>query len=291
MHDSHIHLTMEPLKSNLQEVIDTFTSNGGKYILTQGTDTSCLEENIEISKKYPNIIQAAIGIHPTFFEEITTRKNLNEDIYTISQKEINKFEEIFRKNIKEISAVGECGLDYYQFFFDESYSKDTVEQLKEIQKIALRKQLQIAKEFSLPLSIHARENVDKNECMKDILRIIVEEGKGTLRGSFHSYTGDVSFLNDILDLGFYVGFNGIITYNSGENVRDILKKTPVERILFETDGPFLPPQSVRKNNSIKEKFAQPNDITEIINTASEVLNLNPKYLEEISDENYKYLFL
>ncbi|MBU1119936.1 TatD family hydrolase, partial [Patescibacteria group bacterium] len=109
-------------------------------------------------------------------------------------------------------------------------------------------------------------------------------------GSFHSYTGDISFIEDILALGFYVGFNAIITYPSGENVREILKDVPLERILFETDGPLLPPQSVRKNKKIKEKFGQPADVREIMEVAAEIKGVSMEKLESITDENYTTLF-
>jgi TatD DNase family protein len=88
-----------------------------------------------------------------------------------------------------------------------------------------------------------------------------------------------------------VGFNAIITYKSGEDVREILKETPIDRILFETDGPFLPPQSVRKNKKIKNKFAQPGDVKEIIEVAAEVKNISAEELEKEADKNYEKVFL
>jgi len=141
------------------------------------------------------------------------------------------------------------------------------------------------------MSIHARDMNGYTECLEDVLRIVAQEGRGQLKGSFHSYTGNLDFLTDILDMGFYIGFNGIITYKSGENVRDILKEVPLERILFETDGPFLPPQSVRKDKKIKEKYAQPKDIKEIMQTACEVKNITYEKMERVTDENYERLFV
>jgi TatD DNase family protein len=131
----------------------------------------------------------------------------------------------------------------------------------------------------------------EHECMNDTIRIIAEEGKGLVKGSFHSFTGTIEQLQQVLDLGFHVGFNAIITYKSGENVREVLKNTPIERILFETDGPFLPPQSVRKDNKIKQKFAQPKDIREIMQVATEVKNISIDELERVTDESYQSLFI
>lgn len=286
MHDSHVHLTREPLASNLPSIINSFLSNGGTHILSQATQSDDFDTNLHLHNLYPQVIQTAIGIHPTTFEDMHI-----ENIFIEGQKEINTFEKYIEKHNKEITAIGECGLDYYQFTLNDSYTADVKEQLKEIQKLSFRKHLQLALKYNLPLSIHARDVAGSDQCVNDVIRIVCEEGNGRLRGVFHSYTGNILSLDQILDLGFYIGFNAIITYKSGENVRDILRHTPTDRILFETDGPFLPPQSIRKNNQIKEKFAQPADVKEIIETACEVKNVTYEYLEESTDSSYSLLFL
>ncbi len=295
MHDSHIHLTREPLLSNIAEIVDRFVENNGKYILSQVTHVDDFDNNLALTNQFPNIVQTAIGIHPTVFEEMTLANSLADeektDIYIKGQSEIEKFEKYLSTHRKEISAIGECGLDYYEFNINTSYTEEQKEQLKEIQKLAFRKHLQLAKEFNLPLSIHARDSYESNQCVEDVIRIVAEEGNGTLKGAFHCYTGDIKFLYDILDLGFHIGFNAIITYKSGESVREILKATPLDRILFETDGPFLPPQSVRKDSHIKEKFAQPYDIKEIMEVAIELKDVTYDKLERSTDQNYELLFL
>lgn len=278
---------MEPLKTNIEEIIKLFIENNGKHILTQGTDIKDYQDNIDITNKYRNTVQLALGIHPTHYEEITLEKGITNNLYETAQKELNKYTEQFNKNKSIITAIGETGLDYYNLTLNKTYTQEQIEQIKEIQKLSLRKQLQIAKQNKLPLSIHARGN---KEVIEDTLRLIAEEGQGTLTGSFHSYTGDIEQLQQILDIGFYIGFNAIITYKSGENVRQILKQTPLDKILFETDGPFLPPQSIRKNKKIKEKFAQPYNIKEIIQTAAQIKNIPPERLEQITDDNYEKVF-
>jgi len=291
MHDSHIHLNLSPLQENLEQVIDDFQEQNGKHILTQSTDLLDYKENLEISKRYPDVVQLALGLHPTVFEEYTVQRNIFKDIQKKSLKMIVEFEEIFEKTIKNISAVGETGLDYHQFNNDQTVDEDIKEELCELQKISFTKHIQLALKHNLPMSIHARDMNGCTECLEDVLRVVAQEGKGQLRGSFHSYTGDINSLKEILDMGFYIGFNGIITYKSGENVRDILRAVPLERILFETDGPFLPPQSVRKDKSLKEKYAQPKDIKEIIQTACEVKDVTYEKMEAITDENYEKLFI
>lgn len=197
----------------------------------------------------------------------------------------------FHNEKQNIKAIGETGLDYYQFNLDQTISVEEKNILKEVQKISLIEQIKLAREYHLPMSIHARDTIGEDNTVRDALRLIAQEGKGIIRGSFHSYTGSIELVEDILDLGFNIGFNSILTYKSGDNVREILKLVPLDRILFETDGPFLPPQSVRKNKNIKEKFAQPADVREIMEVAAEVKNVSIDKLEKIADENYESLFL
>lgn len=290
MHDSHIHLNLSPLDSNLDEVVLNFKRMGGRHILSQTTDNVDIDVTMALAERYQEIIEVAIGLHPTIFEEITLQKGIKDNIYEISQKYLQEWEQLFYKNREKIKAVGETGLDYYQFNIPKNISTETISQLKEIQKLSFCKHIALATKYNLPMSIHARDTQGESESVKDALRLVAQEGKGKLRGSFHSYTGDIKYLQDILDIGFYVGFNAIITYKSGENVRDILKQVPLERILFETDGPFLPPQSVRKNKNIKEKFAQPSDVREIMEVAAGIKKISVEELEKITDENYEKLF-
>jgi len=291
MHDAHIHLAMEPLKSNISEVVDRFVSAGGKYVLTQGTDVEDFGDTLEIANSYRDTIHVALGIHPTVFEENTVYKGFKGNISEKSQKLIDKFKESFNKNLFQLKAIGETGLDYYQMSLNRTMSKDIKEELKQIQKDSFKEHLNLALENDLPLSIHARDINKSDNCVKDVLKLVAQEGRGLLKGCFHSYTGDIKYVDDILDLGFHIGFNAIITYKSGSDVREILKKTPIERILFETDGPFLPPQSVRKDKKITEKFAQPFDVKEIMGVAAEVKNISLEILERETDENFERVFL
>ncbi len=290
MHDSHIHLNLSPLDSNLDEVVLNFKRMGGRHILSQTTDNVDIDVTMALAERYQEIIEVAIGLHPTIFEEITLQKGIKDNIYEISQKYLQEWEQLFYKNREKIKAVGETGLDYYQFNIPKNISTETISQLKEIQKLSFCKHIALATKYNLPMSIHARDTQGESESVKDALRLVAQEGKGKLRGSFHSYTGDIKYLQDILDLGFYIGFNAIITYKSGENVREILKQVPLDRILFETDGPFLPPQSVRKNKNIKEKFAQPSDVREIMEVAAGIKKISVEELEKVADENYEKLF-
>ncbi len=295
MHDSHIHLALSPLKENYLGDIEEFVKEGGKKILVQTTDASDYLETIDIVEKinniYPNVAYLALGIHPTIFGEISEKTDIKGvDLFKYAKKQIQYFEDIFNKYKDITNAIGETGLDYFEMNTYLNISDKVREELKEIQKNSFRYQIRLALENNLPMSIHSRDVQGQIDCTKDVLEILAQEGKGQVRASFHSYTGDIHLVEDILNMGMYIGFNAIITYPSGESVRDILKLVPPERILFETDGPYLPTQSVRKNKKAQKKYGRPVMIKEIIEVAAEIKGLSIQKMEEISDQNFTNLF-
>jgi TatD DNase family protein len=289
MHDSHTHLTIQPLSENIDSALDDFKHKGGKWLLNASHDIESLNEVIQIQKKfenmYPDMIKTALGLHPEIYSESMS------DVYKTVKKNLDRFEKVFENNRERISAIGETGLDYYHINNDESLSNTDREQIIEAQKTSLRRQLEIALEHNLPLTLHTRDTNGSSQSTQDLLRLIAEVGNGRLRGSFHSFTGSQAHLSEILDLGFYVGFNGIITYPSGGNVRELLSNAPLDRILFETDAPLLPPQSVRKNKKKGVGYCRPGDVNEVIETASEVLNIEFEKLVKQTNENFENLFL
>ena len=296
MHDSHIHISMSPLKENIQEDIYEFTTNNGKHILIQTTDITDYQDSLEIytslKKEYPKVVNLALGIHPSRIEDGVAKNNLEgTDIFKYAQKQYELFKEFFEKHKEEISAIGECGLDYYSMDEYYQFSKETKEEIKEAQRRIFSKLCKLSLKENLPMSIHARDIKNSDKCVKDTLKILAKEGNGLIRGSFHSYTGSIKMLNQILDLGMYVGFNAIITYPSGDNVREILINTPLERMLFETDGPFLPTQSVRKKKNSTKRYGRPVLVKEIMEKACEIKNIPYEKLESVTDENYLTLFL
>ena len=293
MNDSHIHLALKPLDDNWKRDTEDFLKLGGKKILTQGTDILDFSETFDLAKKIneefnQQIVDVAIGIQPTVFQEKFNKEDKSE-IFEGSKKFIQRFQDIFQKEKEKITAIGETGLDYFEMY-NCKLSKERIDTLKEIQKESFRLHVRLAKENDLPLSIHARELENKIECVTDCLEILAHEGKGLAKGVFHSYTGQVEKLDEILDMGFSIGFNAIITYPNGENVREILKLTPLDKILFETDGPFLPTQSIRKNKKSAIRYGRSAQIKEIMKIASDIKNIPLEKLENISDENYNRVF-
>lgn len=283
MHDSHAHLALEPLKSLAVEWVKDFKDKGGKYILNAAFDlessADVIAQDIQFENKFPNTVLSSIGIHP-------------EDCNLYNRKKINmilsELEKMFKNHSKRLKAVGETGLDYFHIIQN---NLDNLEDIQEVQRLCFKKHIEIAKQYKLPLTIHSRDIEGSSMCVQDTLKILIQEGQGEVRGCFHSYTGNLESLKDIISLGFFVGFNGIITYPKAENVREILANTPLENILIETDCPYLPPQKIRRGENGSIKYCKPGDVVEIIETAAQIKNISVKKFIEITNTNFENLFL
>lgn len=209
--DTHCHLDFDDFEKDRDEVIKRAKESGVEFIINVGTNIERSKKVVEISENY-DFVFASIGIHP-----------LDVSNYKIEDlKEIEKL----AKN-KKVVAIGETGLDFY-------YSKEN----KEKQRDFFIAQVEIAFKYSLPLIIHQRES--KNEIIE-----IIEKIKLPLKVVFHCFGGDLNFAEYCNRKGFYISFTGILTFKNAKNVKEVAKFYPVERIMAETDAPFLSPEPFR----------------------------------------------
>jgi len=217
------------------------------YILTIGCDKEEIPKAIEIAGRYENVY-ASIGYHPYDINDITL-----EDVENLKQL-INP----------KVIAIGETGLDYYR----DKTPKDR-------QKLFFEKHIEISIELNLPIVVHSREaNIDT----MDILEHYKKD-----KGILHCFGGDKLMLKRALDLGFYISFAGNITYPKADNLREMIKYVPLDKLLLETDSPYLAPQKVRG------KPNRPSYIFYTLEFVSNLLNKSPSYIEEITDNNFKRL--
>jgi TatD DNase family protein len=292
MHDSHAHLTIEPLSEREEMAVEQFRNIGGKYILNVSYNPeSCvavINQHHQLESKYPGIVKVGLGLHPEYFSEFASEQF---DIYEKTQKALEMIEEMIDQNRDIITAVGETGLDYYHIFSDSSVEKKRREEIIEAQKTSFKKHLEIAVRLNKPVTIHTRDLQGENLCIEDTLRIVSQIGKGKLRGSFHSYTGDKRYVKEILDLGFHIGINGIVTYPSAQNIRDMALELPSDRILIETDCPLLPPQSVRSNKKLEVRYGQPSDVKEILVYIAKLKETDLSEMERVTDQTFSDTFL
>jgi len=256
--DTHCHLHHLKTDGGRKEAI----SNAKKTGVTKLINVACkLEERDSCAAlaSENEHIWTSIGIHPT---------SLEGDM----EANIAKVREIAQED--KVIAVGEIGIDYYHDKFPH-----------EVQEEYLIKQLEIADDFNLPAIIHCRagKNPGENEsAFVDLIRIL--ERIGFNNGVVHCFSGNKVEAEKLLDLGFHLGFTGIITFPTNEELREVVKETPLDRILLETDAPWLP---------IQGKKGQPSEPAYILDIAKEVAELKGIDVEEVArmtTENAERLF-
>jgi TatD DNase family protein len=211
--DTHAHLTFPEYKIDLPEVIKSSQEANVEAIINIALDDEALTSSLKIADEYPGYVFNAFGLHPHDASDWT------DDIPDKIRKLVKE---------KKIIAIGETGLDYH-------YKLSPIEKQKEV----FRKFLQLAQELELPAVIHSRE------ASKDTLTIIHEENNGKLKGVLHCFGGDMELGRQALDLGLLISFTGNITFPKADKVRNAAKEIPLDRIMIETDCPFLAPQAYR----------------------------------------------
>jgi len=209
--DSHAHLNEDIFDEDLDEVIERAKSSGVEKIVVVGYDLPSSEKAISLSQRYPGFLYATCGIHPH------EARNIREIDF-----------EYLRQMAMEPSvvAIGETGLDYFKMYSP-----------KDIQKDVFISQLEIARELSLPVVIHTRK------AFPDVLQI-VENKREDLKGVFHCFSGGVQEAKKITELDFFISFSGSLTYGS-KRLEESLKIVRPERLLIETDSPYLSPSPVK----------------------------------------------
>lgn len=213
--DLHCHL--DKLKKTVDESLAEATEAGVQRVVTIGTDPTDLPVVLGIAQKYYPQVFCTLGIHPH-----------DGGSYT------SEAEKFIRENVHrpEVIAVGEIGLDYY-------YEHSSVED----QKKAFRSQLEIAKEFQMPIEIHTR---DAEEDTIEILK----EYKGSVTGIIHCFTGTSWLASQALDLGYNISISGVVTFKNADSLRETVKMIPVDRLHVETDAPFLAPVPKRGQENV-----------------------------------------
>ncbi len=211
MIDTHIHLGHEQYNEDLAEVITSAKLNGVESVVLIGCDKSSIERAIVVHEKYPEFTKLAVGWHPT-------------DVKTWTKESLNYIEEIAKKY--NCVALGEMGLDYYWY-------PDEKQQQIEI----FRKQIELAQKLELPIIIHARDAYD------DCYEILKEYAP--INGVMHSYADSGENAMRFVELGLMIGLSGPITFKNGYQQKETAKEVPLEKLLLETDGPYLTPVPYR----------------------------------------------
>lgn len=250
--DTHTHLDDARYDADRDLVIARARDAGVDRMITIGCDLATSQAAVSLAEQYP-FVYASVGVHP---HEV---KHIAEGWYD-SLRGLAEHEKVV--------AYGEIGLDYH---YNHSSPAD--------QRARFREQLQLARELRLPVVIHTRE------AQEDTIRILKDEWPPEVGGVFHCFSGDAWLAKDALDLGFYISFSGILTFQNAGMLRDIAKTVPMDRLLIETDCPYLTPIPHRGKRN------EPGYVRHVAHTLGEILpDLNVEAIAEITAANARRLF-
>lgn len=250
--DSHCHLELEDFDLDRETVIAQSEKMGIKYILTVGTEEKYFQKVVEITKKHKTVF-GAIGIHPH------SSKN-----FSMALRE--KIESLFQD--KKIVACGEIGLDFYK-----NYSP------RDAQKEVFSFMLELAKVNKMPIVVHSRN------AAKETLELIDLFYDFTRSGVIHCFSYDKEVAKKFLDRGFYISIPGTITYSGSTKLIEVVKYVPLERMLIETDAPFLTPQPERGKRNV------PWFVKYVLEKVAEIKSLPQEFVGKAMVENFERLFL
>ena len=262
-----------------EEVIKKCLENN-VWIINVGTNFETSKKAVEIAQKYEKGVYASIGLHPINLDTGLVKIRVDESEGSHFEKEFDyeKYKELARSaSSGRVVAIGEIGLDYYW----KPKTKRKLELFKEKQRAGLCQQLDLAKELNLPVIFHCRM---AHQDLIEVLKSKFQNPNFKIRGVTHGFVGTIEQLKEYLKMGFYIGFNGIIFKKiEGINFEENIKNTPLERILIETDCPYLaPPNFEERNNPLGVKF--------VVQRIAEIKNINFEKVAEITTKNAKELF-
>jgi len=270
--DTHCHLDFNKFDADRDAVIQRATEAGVERMLIPALELKSSQAIVQLANSHPNLF-AAIGFHPTDLDE--WHETSIENLRKLAQPQKTK-----------VVAIGEIGLDYY-------WVKEPEKQAQ--QREALKQQLQLAQEVNLPVIIHMREENDMwfGQASIDLLKILTlwqNELKAQNHpladkpGVLHSYNGNLETAQKAIALNFYIGVTGPVTYKKAEEKRQVIRHIPLERLLIETDSPFLTPVPHRGKRN------EPAFVSHIADKIAEIHMTTREQVAEITSENAKNLF-
>jgi TatD DNase family protein len=250
--DTHAHLTFPEYQIDLPEVIKRAKEAKLEAIINIALDEQAVKSSLRLAEEYPGFIFNAAGLHPHDASEWTD--DIPQKIRGLAKE-------------KRIIAIGETGLDYH-------YKLSPVEKQKEV----FREFLRLAQELDLPAVIHSRD------ASKDTLTILHEENRGKLKGVLHCFSGDMELAKQALEIGLLISFTGNITFPKADKVRSAAREIPLERIMIETDCPFLAPQAYRGKRN------EPAYVVKVAEQIAEVKGLSLEEVARQTTENARSFF-
>lgn len=248
--ESHAHYDSHQFDEDRAELLNSMQENGVGTIVNACADWDSVTEVVDMVQEYP-YMYAAVGLHP---DEVGA---LNDERFEYLKSQCQK---------EKVVAVGEIGLDYY--WDNESH---------DVQKKWFVRQLELARELNLPVIIHSRDAAE------DTLKIMKEHAQG-LRGVIHCFSYSKELAEEYVKLGFHIGIGGVVTFKNGKKLKEVAEVVPLERILLETDCPYLAPEPYRgkRNSSLY--------IPHIVQAIADIKGITCEEVVAQTEQNGKTLF-
>lgn len=248
--DTHAHYDDEAFDGDREELLDSMKDGGVEYIVNVGADISSSKATLDMVGRYPNIY-GALGVHPDNVGDIKEEdfKWLKQAIYS-----------------PKIVAVGEIGLDYHW------------SDAKELQKEWFVRQMELAREARLPIIVHSRD------AAADTLDVIKASKAGEIGGIIHCFSYEKEMAREYLDMGFYLGIGGVVTFKNARKLKEVVEYAPITQLVLETDCPYLAPEPNRgkRNSSL--------NLTYVVNEIARIKGMDPNEVIIETNKNAKRVY-
>ena len=249
--DAHTHLHFPDFQNDLEEVMDRAEKAGVRYFINTGTNNETSWQAIELARKYPRMY-AAVGVHP-------------HESHKVPPHELAEFDELLKD--PKVVAVGEIGLDYFRNLSPAASQRQTLINF-----------FKMAERYQKPIVLHIRDAYD------DMIQMLRDFFKLPIHGMSHCFSGTAEQMEQLVHLGLHISFAGPVTYPKNDALREAVRLCPLNRILVETDAPYLPPQSMRGKR---------NEPGFMVETARQIAEVKGLTLEKFSEQvlgNARHLF-
>lgn len=252
--ETHAHYEDVKFDSDREELLALLPKQNIEYVINVGSNLETTQKSIELAKQY-DFVYAAVGVHPSDIAE------LNESTF----EELKKTAD-YEKTV----AIGEIGLDYY-------WDKESLVQEK--QREWFKRQMLLAKEKNLPVIIHSRDAAE------DTMKVMKEVRAEEIPGVIHCYSYSLEMAREFIKMGYYIGIGGVLTFKNAKKLKEVAAEIPLERILLETDCPYMAPEPHRgeRNSSLY--------IPHVVEKLAEIRNITKEEIIAVTNENARRLFL
>lgn len=248
--DTHAHYDDDAFDDDREQLLERMQNRGVEYIVNIGANIATSKNTLGLVRRFP-YVYGAIGVHP---DEVS---DLTEEDYSWLERSAYK---------PKIVAIGECGLDYH-------WNENKEQQIK-----AFERQMDIARKVNLPLVIHSRD------AAQDTYEIMKSNNAGDMGGIIHCFSYSKEMASKFLDMGFYIGIGGVVTFKNAKKLQEVVEYMPMDRMVLETDCPYLAPEPNRgkRNDSFQLPY--------VVNKISEIKGIAPADVISITSKNAKNVY-